>query len=401
VRNHTGNRPAGADPRPRDAAGGLQGGDGQTGLGRAGRGSRIVVFCYRSVVSRIPAGPAEVTPEWLTRVLRARAVLHRSSVASIRTDHIGTFSSELYRLTVDYDEAEDKAEAERPRTLVLKCPKQAFELQAALFAAEIEFYEKLAGSVPMRVPRFYFGAIDHDARSAMLLLEDVPGLLAFRWDASDEHLRLAREAMARLHAQYWGRVEGLALPDNTGREEREELADRYERGWSACRDFVLRDVEPRFEEIGARLVGRVSPTLAPGSTSATLLHGDAHGENIPLVSEAHGGGVHFLDWAGARRGVASFDLAVFLSMSLPVSRRREVERGFVAEHAAAGRAAGVTGWSDPWHDYRRGVLQRAIAIIAIASHMPIATMAAGFSFVVVRSIKAAVDLDVGPLISGD
>jgi thiamine kinase-like enzyme len=72
------------------------------------------------------------------------------------------------------------------------------------------------------------------------------------------------------------------------------------------------------------MVGRVQRTLAPLRESPTLLHGDAHGENLPLLEDRST--VVLLDWPGPRLGLAACDLAAFVIMSYPPETRREVER---------------------------------------------------------------------------
>ena len=92
-------------------------------------------------------------------------------------------------------------------------------------------------------------------------------------------------------------------------------------------------------------------------------------------------------------------MGAFVPMSFPVGRRRSVEEALVARHAEAVRAGGVAGWNDPWLDYRRGVLRRAIRIVEIASTFPGAVYGPALHMVSERCITAAVDHRVGDLIA--
>ena len=69
-------------------------------------------------------------------------------------------------------------------------------------------------------------------------------------------------------------------------------------------------------------------------------------------------------------------------------------------HADATRAAGVADWTDPWGDYRLGVLRRAARIVEIAPGWPQDDVGKGaFRMVAERCAQAAADLDVGELIA--
>ena len=97
----------------------------------------------------------------------------------------------------------------------------------------------------------------------------------------------------------------------------------------ACRARSTR--RPAFPALADAWSGRFDQSLASLGECTTLLHGDAHSENLPVSRE---GGVAFLDWAAAHAGPPAFDLAVFLGMSLPAERRAE-ERAWVERHADA------------------------------------------------------------------
>ncbi|MBW2280764.1 MAG: phosphotransferase [Deltaproteobacteria bacterium] len=114
--------------------------------------------------AEIPADLSELTAGWLTEALRAGGVIRDASVVGFEVEPIGEgegFTGALARLSLRYDKDEDGA----PRTLIAKFPTADVTTRASVEALqvyehEIRFYDDLAGSVPMRVPRRYYGDMD-------------------------------------------------------------------------------------------------------------------------------------------------------------------------------------------------------------------------------------------------
>lgn len=335
-----------------------------------------------------------LTTHWLTAALRAGNALAKAKVTAFETTPIGTFSSELCRIHLEYDELEPGA----PQSLVAKHPREdpRFHLGAG-FATEIDFYRDIAPKLEMRLPRMYYGRYDEATGDALMLLEYVEGIVPVRFleGVAEAHSTRALEALAAMHAQWWGRVDALdTLPHLADATFRASIGEAYDNGWRASREYFRVTHDPAFLAIGDALLGRAADNIAPLGSPATLLHGDAHFENLPLVEEHDAQDVFFHDWAAARRGHASFDVAVFMVQSYPTDLRGRVEKAWVKAHADQVRARGVDDWSDPWQDYRRGVLYWMIHMLENAQLKP----GAKPWIVIPRYVAAAVELDVGELI---
>jgi hypothetical protein len=341
--------------------------------------------------------PPRLDATWLSAVLREHGLLRKASVRSLALEHLGSFTNEIWRVRPRYDIPEDGA----PASLVLKSEDAARAREGEAFELEIRFYRELAELSPVRTPRFFGGSQATDRGRAQLLIEDVSGLqpFSFRRGASAAHARCGLAALAQLHAHWWEGVADLAwVPALSDVGLRGRWQEDFDRGWSAQRSWFAEAV-PEFRAVGDALVGRLAASLAPLAEPATLLHGDAHAENLPLVAADGDAGEHvvFLDWPGPRRGQAGFDVAVFIAMSLSVEQRRRDERTLVALHADALREAGVDP-PDPWLGYRRGILRRAARIVEIAHSFQRPLAAAALRMVIERCATAAADLDVGELI---
>ena len=342
----------------------------------------------------------DVTAQWLSQVLRKSGALERARVVSIERERIGLFSNELWRLGLVYDEVEPGA----PTSVVLKQPKpDGTTDQRQRLGHEIRFYREVGSRLDVRTARFYYGASGPE--EALLIMEDVPGLvpISFWEGATQEHTSLALEQLARLHASWWGRATELDwIPSFADAACREDFGSAYDRNWKAKREFFAH-VAPYFVETGDALSGRVGASLAGLGEPATLLHGDAHLENLVLIEDRNGQRCVFLhDWAGVQRGVASFDVAVFCVMSFQPDDRRRKEEQLVARHADLLQAAlGRSALADPWALYRRGVLAWAVrmAEFVVARPLDDPLQKASRHMVLHRCATAAVDLDVAELIA--
>ncbi len=339
----------------------------------------------------------DVTPAWLNEALHSGGVLSRARLVAFDAEHIGDFSNQLWRVLPRYDRAEPGA----PDSLVLKRPRAnprtGHGRPGEGFANEVYFYREIASRTPILVPGLYYGANEGPDGRPILLLQDVSGVLPvnFMRGVEEEHARLATLELARFHAHWWERAEGLRLPHLADPEFRSAIAEGYDSGWHRSRAYFEEAGHSVFVEIGDALVGRVAESIAPRGSPATLLRGDAHFENLALVEGAEGWNrVLFLDWAAARTGHPSFDVAVFAVQSFPTEVRRRTEESFVATHAELCLAAGVKAWPDPWLDYRRGVLYWIVHMLQGAKLRP-----GDPPWIVIdRYVPAAVDLEIGELI---
>ena len=121
----------------------------------------------------VPGGIDEVTPQWLTDVLRERRRHRRGdgdrcSCRAIAVD--SGFSSLLYRLHLTAGE-------DVPATLIAKLPAQS-EARGAMellggYRRELAFYQRVAGRAPMGTPHVHAARMVEDSVDFVLVLEDL------------------------------------------------------------------------------------------------------------------------------------------------------------------------------------------------------------------------------------
>lgn len=336
-----------------------------------------------------------LTVEKLEAWLRSAGVLPEGRVTGIAVVPIGTFSSALSRIRVRYA----GAPAGVPESFVVKSSVSGRDDRLGeRFETEIRFYRELAPRTPVRTPRFYGGEVDEAGRG-LLLVEDVADIGETDWmrGPTEAHARLAVAALARMHATWWDRVDALDwVPSFEDEGLLTAFEEAYDRAWRDWKPF-FDELVPGFGRVGDALYGRVASSHRVLGDEPTLLHGDAHAENMPLVVGPEGDEVVLLDWAGPRRGSVGIDLGFFIATSFSAERRSGVERSLVAQHAEVIKAHGVEPTTDSQLAYRRGVLRRVSRLVAIAPGWDEAELA-GLKMVFQRCGSAAVDLDVAELI---
>jgi hypothetical protein len=322
--------------------------------------------------------------------------LPEGRVVEVRSELVGSFSTRICRLHVRYDGAPPSS----PASFVTKSsiPERPDRI-GELFANEIRFYAELAHRVPARTPCFHHGHVDESTRRGLLLIEDVTDLGPTDWidGPSERHATLAVVAMAKLHAAWTGEVEDIDwVPSFADEVLIESFEEAYAHNWPRWRNF-FHEIVPDFSIVGDALRGRVASSHRALAYESTLLHGDAHAENMPLAPTADGGEVVLLDWAGPRRGNPGVDLGFFIPMSFPSERRAAVERFLVSQHHETMKRSGAKPEIDPWLAYRRGVLRRISRIVEIADSWDAAALSS-LRMIFQRCACAAVELKVGELI---
>ncbi len=313
----------------------------------------------------IVTDPADVTPEWLTDVLRAGG--HDVSVASLTTDPVGTGQmAHNERFTIAYNGEPGDA----PRSLVGKFPSPSEESRAAGAAGgyrnEVRFYTDLAEGLAVRTPKCWYGAVNEESTEFTLVLEDLAP--ARQGDqlagCSVEQLVVAAQNLAGLHAPRWcdPTLRNLAWMQNS-------LGDQTV--------VIVQLVTPMFVE---RYADRLSPEtvrvletfgarieqwLDREPERFTIVHGDYRLDNLmfhhDLDDEAGGRRepVAAVDWQTVSISSGGRDLAYLLGNSVEPAVRREAETVVHEAYLERLVALGVSGYAldDIVADERHGAFQ--------------------------------------------
>ena len=308
-------------------------------------------------MTTIPASIDEVTPAWLSEVMRA-------DVTSVETEQIGVgigVSSALYRVRLTGPESQT-----RPETVVVKLP--ALD-EAAVFTStilrmyirEVGFFDELASASPIRVPERYHAEVDEETSRFVVVMEDMGRMRIVDQvqGMAVEDAEHAVDELAAWHAQWWGRGDELAEQGITV-----SLGDPiypailpmvWAEGWDKVSAEI--DLPEAIERVGGQrfsdAMAGILRDLSQGPN--TMIHGDFRADNMLFADD---GSIVLLDFQLIGSGSAAYDLAYFVTQSLDASVAAEHERALFDRWIAGLRGAGVAG-SDVahlWDDYRKAAL---------------------------------------------
>ena len=322
----------------------------------------------------IPDNESELTDIWIGAALESSFRGIGNDLDSVEVERVGVgvgLIASIYRCHLKY-----KAESPSyPSSVVLKMPSSdADSLKLAktmeLYKREHHFYTKIAPLAKIRTPRLFHGAYERKSNNFVLVFEDLDQLNAGDQliGATAEQTLAAMEAIGRFHAQFLNR------PKST------ELKDVYQVSplTASIVQFVYREnVElaiqrfkqyftPDLERV-ARTYGKRTTELMTvwGNRNVTYIHGDYRLDNLFFDRD---GKVVALDWQVSAIGGALFDVAYFLSGSVSVDTRREVEREAIQVYcqALSEGSADEIPFDDVWSMYRQAVLACLLTAIIVS-----------------------------------
>ena len=295
----------------------------------------------------------DLTPAWLSEALGTPVT--GLEVERVGTGQIGT----CYRLRHDGG------------SVLAKLPNPdpgARDMMAGAYRGEVRFYQEVAPTVAVRVPRCHHAEMAADSGDFVLLLED----LAPREQGDQlagctvDQARDAVENLAGLHGPRWcdatlADVDTLSV---NGPDEIAVVLEMYGPTTELFLDGLGELVSPEDAETLRACVPLIGPWLLGRPERFGPVHGDYRLDNL-LFPPDGGPGVVAVDWQTVSLGLPARDLAYFLGTSLAVEDRRAHERDLVAAYHHALTAYGVAGYSleECWDDYVFGLVQGPLVAV--------------------------------------
>ena len=304
----------------------------------------------------------ELTPAWLTGVLRASGALPTSaSVVAVEVEQFAQGSgllSELFRLTPTYD----GAGVDAPSSLVLKLPTRDPAMRGVadalgFYQRELRFYREVAASAPFDTARCHAAIPADDGTSDfVLVLEDLAHLrpLDQVTGCSWEQALAVLDQLAALHAQWWGheRLPDLATTFLPVRNDMyvAVLPQLYEPGWAVAKEVAADLLTPEVTAFGDRWSELCGPMLSAVNVPITLIHGDWRSDNL-FLDDA--GNLTVIDFQIVGTGSGFSDLGYFVSQSIEPEVRRGRDREIVTAYLERLARHGIDfDEEEAWRQYR-------------------------------------------------
>ena len=245
----------------------------------------------------VPVALTQITPEWLTPVLRKAGVLEGQVVCAVGVEplHTGQGStSQLVRLCLEYDAPAPGA----PASLIAKSPHPVTEVRGHLgklgfYEREASFYRLFSGSTGLRIPRCYFSAYDPADGASLLLLEDLERLCVGRTvlGSTPAEAELVIGEIASLHAAWWSRPELAEFQwlYQFDAPAFRELPTGYPESWQRICRHLGDSLPAAFLPVGERL-GNALPFVHSQLARPpwTIVHNDYMMDNL-FFDESNGG----------------------------------------------------------------------------------------------------------------
>jgi hypothetical protein len=282
----------------------------------------------------VPQSIDEVTPEWISAATGWE-------VTHLTTEQIGVgigVSSAVYRAQLTGQGCPDSIVIKQPAL----DPAAVFtSSMLRMYIREVRYFTTLAPISPLRGPAYYFGQVDEETSNFILLIEDLSGLRVV-----DQNLGMtladagrAIDAVAALHAKWWGTADQLAAEGTTV-----SLADPiypavlplvFGEGWEKCTAEM--ELPASILAIGPRFAPAIEGLLASLAVGPnTLAHGDFRADNMLFTADDE---FVALDFQLIGTGTGAYDLAYFITQSL------------TADDASIGEADLFNRWIDGLRDH--------------------------------------------------
>lgn len=309
-------------------------------------------------VSELPiVGWQEITPEWMTGVLRGAG--HDATVAALSGKRVGTGQvGESVRFTLNY-----RGDAKgAPATVVGKFPSpdpdsRATGVNFGNYIREVNFYRQLAGNAGVTTPVCLHADVDPATSDFVLIMEDlapaVPGDQMRGTTLAETRLVLAEAA--KLHASHWNDramdeipwlFETKAAPERTANDLIVAL-------WQGFRDRYGARIPADCIEIGEAITRNYDYFKKGYRGPRCLIHNDFRPDNMMFGTAEGGYPVAVVDWQSIGFGCCMADVSYFMSGALKREERLAHEKDLLTGYHRTLEERGVAGYAieEMWQHY--------------------------------------------------
>lgn len=321
-------------------------------------------------MSELPGTPEQLTAEWLSDAIG-------TPVSSFSTEQIGVgvgLMGRLFRVAMETSGGPSSAVAKFPA--LDEGARMHVAEPLRFYEKEVRFYREGAADTPIPTPKAFAAEYDPASGDFVLLLED---LSARRMEdqiagCSAEDARTAVDALVDLHAHWWERDFPEWLPLYSDPPYPQVIAGMYKQAWPHALEVFEGHLSPEMLAYGERYPDLVDWFMGElGVPPHTMCHGDFRLDNLFFGSAPGDPPLTVVDWQIAFRGRGGYDLAYFVSQSLPTEVRREHEAELKRRYLEGLAAKGIDyPEADLERDYARTVAYCFIYAIVSAGQVQMA-----------------------------
>jgi len=293
--------------------------------------------------------PEAITPQWLTDVLAHAG--YSTRVKAFTAKRVGTGQiGDSVRFVLAFDGDANGA----PATLVGKFPShsdQSRQTGATLgnYIREVHFYNQLAESARIRVPKNYFAAVDEATSEFVLMMEDLAP--AEQGDQMAgitlDQARAAIVEAAKLHASHWNdtAIEELWWISGTRTAPKSMVTpEMVQQLWLAFCERYAAGIDADSRAVGDDLCKKFTSYVEGYAGPRCLTHNDYRPDNMMFATPDGGSPVAIVDWQSLGWGCGALDVAYLLGGALPREVRQEHEDALLAFYLDQLTQNGVTGY---------------------------------------------------------
>ncbi|MDA1279236.1 MAG: DUF1679 domain-containing protein [Chloroflexi bacterium] len=313
----------------------------------------------------------EITPEWLTQVLRESGALRKARIIASDAINIGFDQgavAQVHRLELKYDKSTDDA----PKHVVAKLARDNHHEMPVLkpvHRREVNFYSQLQDHAGIGSPNVYFAGFDEATGDFLLLFEDLSQFRAVDQadESSPEDSSAAMQALASMHSKWWDKdeIHGFSwLADHPTLLPANAISQGFPNNVEPFLKIADGHVPDGIETLCSKLIPRISEVWAElSSPPVSLNHGDFRLANMFFDDSAGDiSRVIAYDWQLVGRIRPADDVATYILNGFTPRTRAEVEDSLLTEYHDSLRDHGVHDYSHERFvdDFRLALLPRMI-----------------------------------------
>lgn len=296
----------------------------------------------------------QVTPDWLTGVLRVHGDLPQGEVTGVEKNVADTNTAQVAQLRLTYS---DDAPEAAPGRLFLKFSDRR---------REVDFYRLIVPATADPPTLICYDAGYSEALNrAHLLLEDVSKTHAEPVKAlppTRPQYEAMLDVLACFHAQWWEHPRLSGDLADLGGAVRNFACSVAQEQFGSFVDFL----DDRLSVARRKIYERVFAAWPPAPRAVrlrtgkalTITHGDAHAWNFMHPVSPEAGSLVIVDWAVWQVSVCTDDLAYMIAMHDYPDHRARMEKALVRTYYDRLLEYGVDNyeWDQCWLDYRISVI---------------------------------------------